>query len=96
MADHLSRLESTKVETGDINEEFPDDKFFSIVSLTPITSLSDVPWFADIANFLVGNYLPKDMTYQQKKKFFSDVKYYYWEDPYLYKLCADQVIRRCS
>ena len=35
------------------------------------------------------------MTYQQKKKFFSDVKHYYWEDPYLYKLCADQVIRRC-
>src|SRR5262249_43061183 len=29
------------------------------------------------------------------KKFFADVKYYIWKDLYLYKLCADQVIRRC-
>ena len=32
---------------------------------------------------------------QDKKKFFSDIKHYLWEDPYLYKVCADQVIRRC-
>nr|GFB69975.1 reverse transcriptase domain-containing protein [Tanacetum cinerariifolium] len=28
-------------------------------------------------------------------KFFKDVKYYFWDDPYLFKTCADQVIRRC-
>src|SRR5262249_41465718 len=31
----------------------------------------------------------------QRKKFFANVKYYIWEDPYLYKLRADQVIRKC-
>nr|GEZ10689.1 reverse transcriptase domain-containing protein [Tanacetum cinerariifolium] len=30
-----------------------------------------------------------------EKKFFKDVKYYFWDDPYLFKTCADQVIRRC-
>ncbi|GJZ20594.1 reverse transcriptase domain-containing protein [Tanacetum coccineum] len=32
---------------------------------------------------------------QQKNKFFKDVKHYFWDDPYLFKICADQVIRRC-
>ncbi|GJT09424.1 reverse transcriptase domain-containing protein [Tanacetum coccineum] len=29
------------------------------------------------------------------KKFFKDVKHYFWDDPYLFRICADQVIRRC-
>ncbi|GJR44920.1 reverse transcriptase domain-containing protein [Tanacetum coccineum] len=35
------------------------------------------------------------MVSQQKRKFFKDVKHYFWEDPFLFKICADQVIRRC-
>ncbi|XP_048227245.1 uncharacterized protein LOC125369275 [Ricinus communis] len=35
------------------------------------------------------------MTYQQKKKFFANLKYFIWEDPFLYRVCTDQVIRRC-
>nr|GFB49652.1 reverse transcriptase domain-containing protein [Tanacetum cinerariifolium] len=35
------------------------------------------------------------MSSQQKSKFFKDVKYYFWDDPYLFKICADQIIRRC-
>ncbi|GJT76260.1 reverse transcriptase domain-containing protein [Tanacetum coccineum] len=35
------------------------------------------------------------MTTQQKKKFFKDVKHYFWDDPYLFCICADQIIRRC-
>ncbi|GJX95697.1 reverse transcriptase domain-containing protein [Tanacetum coccineum] len=34
------------------------------------------------------------MTTQQKKKFFKDVKHYFWDDPYLFRICADQIIRR--
>nr|GEZ21327.1 hypothetical protein [Tanacetum cinerariifolium] len=30
-----------------------------------------------------------------KNKFFKDVKHYFWDDPYLFKTCADQVIRLC-
>ncbi|GKE40543.1 reverse transcriptase domain-containing protein [Tanacetum coccineum] len=34
------------------------------------------------------------MSSQQKKKFFKDVKHYFWDDSYLFKICADPVIRR--
>ncbi|GKF39393.1 hypothetical protein Tco_0119454 [Tanacetum coccineum] len=35
------------------------------------------------------------MSTQHKRKFFKEVKHYFWEDPFLFKICADQVIRRC-
>nr|GEV57608.1 reverse transcriptase domain-containing protein [Tanacetum cinerariifolium] len=53
------------------------------------------PWFADIANYHAGNFIVKGMSSQQKKKFFKDVRHYFWDDPYLFKICTDQVIRRC-
>nr|GEU53884.1 reverse transcriptase domain-containing protein [Tanacetum cinerariifolium] len=35
------------------------------------------------------------MLSQQKKKFFKNVKHYFWDDSYLFRICADQIIRRC-
>ncbi|GKG31942.1 hypothetical protein Tco_0426892, partial [Tanacetum coccineum] len=35
------------------------------------------------------------MSTQQKRKFFKDVKHYLWDDPYLFRTCANQIIRRC-
>nr|GEU34874.1 reverse transcriptase domain-containing protein [Tanacetum cinerariifolium] len=90
-ADHLSRLENPHkdvFENKDINENFPLD------TLGKISSIS-TPWFADFANFHVGNFITKGMSSQQKKKFFKDVKHYFWDDPYLFRICADQIIRRC-
>ncbi|GKB51122.1 reverse transcriptase domain-containing protein [Tanacetum coccineum] len=90
-ADHLSRLENPHkdvLENKDINENFP------LETLGKISSGS-TPWFADYANFHAGNFIIKGMTTQQKKKFFKDVKHYFWDDPYLFRICADQIIRRC-
>ncbi|GJW60951.1 reverse transcriptase domain-containing protein [Tanacetum coccineum] len=56
---------------------------------------SNTSWFADIANYHAGNFIVKGMLSQQKKKFFKDVKHYFWDDPYLSRICMDQVIRRC-
>ena len=53
------------------------------------------PWFVDFVNYLVARVLLPEFSYQQKKRFFSQLKHYYWEEPILYKHCADQVIRRC-
>nr|GFA34055.1 DNA-directed DNA polymerase [Tanacetum cinerariifolium] len=50
---------------------------------------------ADFANYHAGNFIIKGMTSQQKNKFFKDVKHYFWDDPLLFKICADQVIRQC-
>ncbi|GJW74539.1 reverse transcriptase domain-containing protein [Tanacetum coccineum] len=56
---------------------------------------SSTPWFADFANYHAGNFVVKGMSSQQKNKFFKDVKHYFWDDPFLFKICADQVIWRC-
>ncbi|KAJ4700581.1 Retrovirus-related Pol polyprotein [Melia azedarach] len=91
VADHLSRLEQKEIEDDAeslINEVFPDEQLFSLQEL-------DTPWYADFVNYLASNIIPADLSYQQKKKFFADVKHYYWEDPFLYKQCPDQIIRRC-
>ncbi|KAG9440079.1 hypothetical protein H6P81_020244 [Aristolochia fimbriata] len=90
VVDHLSRLETEEVEKREISELFPDEIICQINKLSFQT-----PWFADFANFLAGGWIPKDLSWQQRKKFLADVKYYFWEDPYLYKICPDQVIRRC-
>ena len=29
------------------------------------------------------------------KFFFAKIHSYYWEEPFLYKYCADQIIRKC-
>ncbi|GJR63625.1 reverse transcriptase domain-containing protein [Tanacetum coccineum] len=93
-ADHLSRLENPHegdLEKKEINETFP------LETLGIISSHNDssTPWFADIANYHTENFVVNGMSSQQKKKFFKDVKYYFWDDPYLFKICVDQVIRRC-
>nr|GFB60166.1 reverse transcriptase domain-containing protein [Tanacetum cinerariifolium] len=50
---------------------------------------------ADLANYHAGNFIIKGMTSQQKHKFFKDTQHYFWYDPYLFRTCADQIIRRC-
>ena len=53
------------------------------------------PWYVDFANFLAFNILPYGFSYQQKKKFIFDVKHYLWEKSYLFKVCVDNIIRKC-
>nr|GEZ86541.1 reverse transcriptase domain-containing protein [Tanacetum cinerariifolium] len=69
-------------------------KNFSLETLGKISSGS-TSWFADFADFHAGNFIVKGMSSQQKKKFFKDVKHYFWDDPYLFRICADQIIQRC-
>nr|GEV13638.1 DNA-directed DNA polymerase [Tanacetum cinerariifolium] len=52
-------------------------------------------WFANFANYHAGNFIVKGMLSQQKNKFFKDVKHYFWDEPFLFKIYADPVIRRC-
>ncbi|GJY00733.1 putative ribonuclease H-like domain-containing protein [Tanacetum coccineum] len=93
-ADHFSRLENPHqddLENKEINETFP----LKTVRMITFHGDSSTPWFADIANYHTGNFIVKGMSSQQKKKFFKDVKHYFWDDPYLFRIYADQVIRRC-
>ncbi|GJT80451.1 reverse transcriptase domain-containing protein [Tanacetum coccineum] len=93
-ADHLSRLENpyeNVLDPKEVNEKFP----LETLNMVTFRGDSSTPWFADYANYHAGNFIVKGMSSQQKNKFFKDVKHYFWDDPYLFKICADQMIRRC-
>nr|GFB61761.1 reverse transcriptase domain-containing protein [Tanacetum cinerariifolium] len=93
-ADHMSQLENPYENVLDpkgINETFP----LETLSMVTFRGDSSAPWFADFANYHAGNFIVKGMTSQQKNKFFKDVKHYFWDDPFFFKICVDQVIRRC-
>ena len=53
------------------------------------------PWYADFANFIVCGILPEGLNSSQNKRFLFDAKKYFWDEPYLFRECADHVIRRC-
>nr|GEX16728.1 reverse transcriptase domain-containing protein [Tanacetum cinerariifolium] len=91
--DHLSRLENPYENVFDpkeINEFFPLEAISKLAYHDQST-----PWYADFANYHVGKFIIKGMSTQQKNKFFKDVKHYFWDEPYLFKTSADQVIWRC-
>ncbi|GKB38002.1 reverse transcriptase domain-containing protein [Tanacetum coccineum] len=89
IADHLSRIKNDESsEDSEVDDNFPGETLMEI-------NTKDEPWFADFANYLVASIIPKGMTYQQKNKFFSDLKHYFWEDPHLFKVCSDIMTRRC-
>nr|GEZ05615.1 reverse transcriptase domain-containing protein [Tanacetum cinerariifolium] len=74
----------------EINETFPLESLNKVAHKDPST-----PWFTDLANYRAGNFIIKGMTSQQKQKFFKDARHYFWDDPYLFRTCADQIIRCC-
>ncbi|GJY85497.1 hypothetical protein Tco_0499523 [Tanacetum coccineum] len=76
-SDHLSRIKNDESSNdSDVDDNFPEESLMEI-------NTKNEPWFIDFANYLVAGIIPKGMTYQQKNKFFSDLKHYFWEEPYL-------------
>jgi hypothetical protein len=69
-----------------IDDYFPDE---SLLSFSPM------PWFANFVNCLSSGDLPGHWSTQDKRKFLNEVKNFYWDDPYLFKYCLDQIFRRC-
>jgi hypothetical protein len=87
VADHLSRLTFEEVkEEIPIRDSFPDEQLFAITKL---------PWYAHIVNYLVKGFIPETWTAQDRRKFFVEVRNFYWDNPYLFKYCPNQILRRC-
>ncbi|KAI3673298.1 hypothetical protein L6452_39415 [Arctium lappa] len=93
VADHLSRIENDVSSGGnhEIKEVFPDEHILAIQHHFD----KNVPWYADIANYLASGIRPYNMRGQQFKNFIHDCKHYFWDEPFLYKLGTDQVLRKC-
>ena len=64
MADHLLRLNQERLRKRDdgvlINDTFPSEQLLQITK-------KELPWFVDIANYLVSGVLPYGIDFRQKK-----------------------------
>ena len=85
--DHLSRLTiAHNTHNPPINDDFPKESLLLV---------ENTLWYAHIANFLATGGLLADWKAQDRKFFFAKIHSYYWEEPFLYKYCADKIIRKC-
>jgi hypothetical protein len=50
------------------------------------------PWYANIVNYIIAGYIPPTVD---KKKIIRDSRVHLWDDPYLYRVCTDGLLRRC-
>ena len=87
---------------------FLDEKLFQVnalllelfenaesVQVAQVGQMQERAWFADLTNYVVTNRHPCDLTHQQRKRFVHDASSYLWDAPHLFKVCNDQLVRRC-
>ena len=84
MADHLSRIHDTQ---DSLNDAFPDEQLMIITQVSP--------WYAHIVNYIVSKKIPTWWSKHDKNVFIAKLKNYIWDEPYLFCLGADNVLRRC-
>ncbi|KAI3690809.1 hypothetical protein L2E82_49017 [Cichorium intybus] len=85
VGDHLSRLPAEGLEAG-IQHSFPDEQLLEV---------NGAPWYASYVNFLATGAIPTHWTKQRQKQFRTYAKRFIWDDPDLFKVGEDQIIRRC-
>ncbi|KAF8112895.1 hypothetical protein N665_0059s0033 [Sinapis alba] len=107
VADHLPRLQvecGIPIDEG-LPEGLPEEQILAIGTVMTICETGrkleevkaadeDGPWNANLVNYLACERESLNLAGYAKKKFFKDVKRYYWDEPYLYIFCRDQLYRR--
>ncbi|KAJ0954149.1 putative nucleotidyltransferase, Ribonuclease H [Helianthus annuus] len=87
VADHLSRVvNEIEGPEHDILETFPGEHLLTI---------DTQPWFANFANYAHSGIIPDHWSRSRKAHFLSQAKQYIWDEPNLFKVGADQIIRKC-
>nr|GEW30468.1 reverse transcriptase domain-containing protein [Tanacetum cinerariifolium] len=81
--DHLSILESPNMESlieREIADEFPDEHLMMLKA-----KLNDgEPWYAGYINYIIGKVVPTKWLAERRKRFYSQVKNYFWDKPYAF------------
>nr|GEW10471.1 reverse transcriptase domain-containing protein [Tanacetum cinerariifolium] len=93
---HKEKLKKTatsvilrRLTRAEIRDLFPEEQIMEI------SNKNYESWYADYANYLASQVLPFRSTSQEKQKFFSDLRHYFWDEPFLFTQCVDRIIRRC-
>jgi hypothetical protein len=84
VVDHLSHLQFEKSAELLISYYMRDDTLLKV-------STTDL-WYANIVNYIVAGYIPLGAD---KNKIIRHSRLHLWDDPYLYRVCADGLLRRC-
>ena len=84
VVDHLSRMQFENSQELPINDLLRDDMLFKVTK-------SD-PWYANIVNFMVAGYVPPG---ENKRKLIYESRLHIWNEPYLFRVCFDGLLRRC-
>lgn len=87
VADFSYRMNLPAGEEGMVDDQFPDEHFFSISVVSP--------WFADIANYLVSAQFPPNLPSREKRKIIRKSSPFTWIGGNLFKLDPNQILRRC-
>nr|GEV18643.1 hypothetical protein [Tanacetum cinerariifolium] len=83
--DYLSRIENDETsDDSEVDDNFPRETLMKI-------NTKDEPWFADFANYLASDIIPKGMTYQQKNIFLRH-QTLLLGGTYLFKVCSDETV----
>ncbi|WVZ51791.1 hypothetical protein U9M48_002901 [Paspalum notatum var. saurae] len=83
VADHLSRMEFEETSPLPIDDYMRDDQLLKVTTAQP--------WYANLVKYIIAGYVPEGAD---KTKLAHDSRFYLWDDPYLYKLYADGLLRR--
>ncbi|GKG24758.1 hypothetical protein Tco_0395386, partial [Tanacetum coccineum] len=76
---------------GEIDDEFPDEHLLMLKA-----KVNNVePWYADYVKYLVRKVVPLKWAFEKRKRFYSQVKNYIWDEPYPLRLCPSNIMRRC-
>nr|GEY72845.1 reverse transcriptase domain-containing protein [Tanacetum cinerariifolium] len=95
LADHFSRLENPHMDIltdREIADEFPNEHLMMLKTKFN----DDEPWYADFVNYMVGKVIPLKWTFQKRKIFYSQIKSYFWDEPYAFRLCSNNIMRKCA
>jgi hypothetical protein len=84
VADHLSHLQFEESTELPSNDYMRDDTLLKV-------STTD-PWYINIINYNVAGYIPPGVD---KKKIIQDSRLHLCDDPYLYRVCTDGLLRLC-
>jgi hypothetical protein len=70
-------------------QELPINDFLCDDMLLKVTNSN--PWYANIVNFMVARYVPPG---ENRRKLQVESRHHLWDDPYLYQVCSDGLLRR--
>jgi hypothetical protein len=77
-------MQVTNMQELPINDFLHDDMLLKVMDSNP--------WYVNIVNYMVAGYVPPG---EDQRKLQVESRRHLWDDPYLYRVCSDGLLRRC-